>query len=79
MNLDLRKDFLFSEFWKAPVRTMLRKIFYLEYDGLLLQLGHRPLFPKDGVDDVQEGRPLEEDAVVLFEVVKEVIENKIGS
>ena len=60
---------------KAPVR----QIFYLEYDGLLLQLGHRPLFPKDGVNEVQEGRPLEEDAVVLLEVVQKVIENEIGS
>ena len=52
---------------------------YLEYDGLLLQLGHRPLLPKDGVDDVQKGRALEGDAVVLLEVVQEVIENEVGS
>ena len=57
----------------------MQKIFYLEYDGLLLQLGHRPLLPKDGVDDVQEGGPLEEDAVVLLEVIQKVIENEIGS
>ena len=69
----------FSEYWKESLRAELKQIYYLEYDGLLLQVGHRPLFPKDGVDDVKEGRPLEEDAVVLLEVVQKVIENEIGS
>ena len=51
----------------------------LEDDGILLQLGDRPLAAEDGLDDLQEVLARQEAGVVLLEVLDEVVEDEEGS